>query len=238
MQVEAEKEAQAAVDLSPSCALCHTILVYSVGPYLNKFICTPAELAKAHSSSAQALELIAAAPGGYTAKERGVIEAFALRHAARDIAHNESAQEAAIVAFSESMCDLAAALGTDADTFVWCAESLMLMQRFRRLPYAYYNDAYLLRGIIDSQHISNETPSFHLNFKTRPGIHSKQTKHSVLVMFGLNCVFPTSIQFVRGKDSLLGKCTTKSKFNYPFPGAGTARRRRRRRGPRRRSIRR
>jgi hypothetical protein len=142
-QPEAQKEARQAIDsASGVCALCHTVKAYTLGPFLNKPMMSQAEASLAHEETQQSLELLDAAPGSPSAKERGVIEAFALRHASADAASlTTEGHVAATQAFYGAMCELASTLDDDADVWTWCAEGLMAVQRYRRLPYAYYTDA-------------------------------------------------------------------------------------------------
>ena len=116
-QPEAQKEARQAIDsASGVCALCHTVKAYTLGPFLNKPMMSQAEASLAHEETQQSLELLDAAPGSPSAKERGVIEAFALRHASADAASlTTEGHVAATQAFYGAMCELASTLDDDAD---------------------------------------------------------------------------------------------------------------------------
>jgi hypothetical protein len=149
-QPSALREAQRAINANPSCALCHMAKAYSLGPFLNRLFVTAAESDAAFRSMQSARQLLAAEPPGsssmYSRKERGVLRAFAARHpssfAGRSDAPPGAIPAAVGTAFYQQMCTLAAELATDADTWAWCAEGLMVVQRLEMLPWVYYLDAH------------------------------------------------------------------------------------------------
>ena len=98
------------------------------GPFLNKPMMTPAEAETARDAATRARALVEASPASFTPKERGVVNAFAVRHESLGDPPTlgPEREEAAIVAFHEAMCPLADSLGEDADVWMWCAEGLML----------------------------------------------------------------------------------------------------------------
>ena len=139
-QAESQRAAGAAVDMDSGCAVCLLVQAYAYGPFLNKPVMTAAEVAAAAGAAAAAAVLVHANPLVYSEKERGMAEAFMLRHQSAG-AVSRAAQLSAGTAWHRSMCKLAARLQTDADAWAWCGEGLMNVQRFWQLPFIYYTDS-------------------------------------------------------------------------------------------------
>ncbi len=123
-QAEARSVFNASLAAEPdTCPMCWWGLAYAYAPFLNHPIKPAEETAAGLAAASRAAELAATA-AGLSAKERGLVEATAVRFPSSP----QGNQTAAAIAYADKLAALHAALPGDVDVASFLAEASMLLE--------------------------------------------------------------------------------------------------------------